>query len=140
MAVAVMSPLVAERIWALPIGPAAVKFLQYLIFRSENGGALPSQRQMATEYKVKPSSISGLMEPLIELNIVLRSRGEKRGGNRYRLHPLAAKYASAPEMEAAFARALQDMRTGKMPHVKVPEYRAVPPAEGRPDLHIARTA
>ncbi|MET9657249.1 hypothetical protein [Streptomyces sp. NPDC006510] len=137
MAVAVMSPLVAERIWALPIGAAPVKFLQYLIFRSENGGALPSQREMAVEYKVKPPTVSALMEPLFELNLVLRSRAEGRGGNRYRLHPLAAKYESVTEMEAAFACALEEMKSGKLPTIQLPEYRAAPPAEGRPDLRIA---
>ncbi|MFJ8871196.1 hypothetical protein ACIRD6_36265 [Streptomyces sp. NPDC102473] len=137
MAVAVMSPLVAERIWALPIGPAAVKFLQYLIFRSENGGALPSQRQMAVEYNVKPPSVGALLEPLFELNLVLRSRAEERGGNRYRLHPLAAKYETVQDMEAAFASALKDMKSGKLPSINLPEYRSVPPTDGRADLRIA---
>ncbi|MFI8944077.1 hypothetical protein [Streptomyces syringium] len=137
MALPAMSPLVAERIWALPIGGAAVKFLQYLVFRSEYGGSLPKMRQMAAEYNVKPSTISALMEPLFELNIVLRSQAEGRGGNSYKLHPLASKYESAQEMEAAFARALQDMRAGRLPHVNLPEYRATPPAEGHPNLRIA---
>jgi DNA-binding transcriptional ArsR family regulator len=138
MALKVMSPLVADRIWALPIGAAAVKFLQYLVFKSEDGGALPSQRHMAREYRVTPSTISALMEPLFEANLVLRSRGEERGGNRYKLHPLACKYGSMEEMETAFAAALADMKTGKLPGINLPEYQTVPPAEGaQPDLRIA---
>ncbi|MCX4546586.1 hypothetical protein [Streptomyces sp. NBC_01565] len=31
----VMSPIVAERIWALPLSGSAVKFLQYLVSRYE---------------------------------------------------------------------------------------------------------
>lgn len=138
MALEVMSPVVADRIWALPIGAAAVKFFQYLVFKSENGGALPSQRQMAREYNVTPSTISTLMEPLFDLNLVLRSPGEERGGNRYRLHPLAAKYSSMEEMEAALAHALNEMRAGRLPGLNLPEYCAVPPSEsGQPGLRIA---
>ncbi|MEU6070601.1 hypothetical protein ABZ864_40720 [Streptomyces sp. NPDC047082] len=135
---AVMSPVVAERIWALPVGAAAVKFFQYLVFRSESGGALPSQRQMAREYQVTPSTISTLMEPLFDRNLVLRSGGGERGGNRYRLHPLAAKYSSTDEMEAAFAKALKDMQAGRLPGLILPEYQAVPPSGGaQPELRIA---
>jgi DNA-binding transcriptional MocR family regulator len=134
----VMSPLVADRIWALPGGAASVKFFQYLVFRSGSGGVLPSQREMAREYKVAPSTISTLMEPLFERNLVLRSGGGERGGNRYRLHPLAAKYSSVDEMKAAFAKALADMREGRLPTLLLPEYQAVPPTEGgQPDLRIA---
>ncbi|MDQ0847682.1 hypothetical protein [Streptomyces sp. V1I6] len=137
MALPVMSPLVSERIWALPIGAAPVKFLQYLVFKSENGGALPSQKAMAVDYKVTPSTVSTLLDPLFELNIVLRRRAGERGGNRYRLHPLAAKYDSIESMEAAFTQALEDMKSGRLPTINVPEYRAAPPAEGRPELRIA---
>ena len=138
MAMPVMSPVVSDRIWALPIGAAAVKFLNYLVFRSEQGGALPSQRLMAREYQVSPSTISSLMEPLFDLNLVLRSQGEERGGNRYRLHPLAMKYSSVEEMEAAFAHALNEMRTGRLPTLNLPEYNTVPPAEsGQRGLRIA---
>jgi len=134
----VMSPLVASRIWALPGSAASVKFLQYLVHRSEPGGALPSQRKMAREYNVAPSTISTLMEPLFKRNLVLRSGGGERGGNRYRLHPLAAKYSSIEEMEAAFRKALKDMQEDRLPSLLLPEYRAVPPAEGtQPNLRIA---
>ncbi|MFE4829810.1 hypothetical protein [Streptomyces sp. NPDC056672] len=137
MAVAVMSPIVAERIWALPIGQASVKFFQYLVFRAENG-LLPSQREMAREYKVARSTISTLMEPLFDLKLVLRSPGEERGGNRYSLHPLAAKYDSMEEMEAAFAHALGEMQAGRLPALNLPEYSAVPPSvSGQPGLRIA---
>ncbi|MER7688799.1 hypothetical protein [Streptomyces sp. NPDC097610] len=137
MALEVKSPLVGDRIWALPIGGAPVKFLQYLIFRSENGGALPSQRQMAVEYGVKPPTISSLMEPLFELNLVLRSKAEERGGNTYRLHPLAAKYADVDEMTAAFQQAMQEIRAGRLPSLNLPENRVTPPAEGERNLRIA---
>ncbi|MER5966827.1 hypothetical protein [Streptomyces sp. NPDC002057] len=138
MSLPVMSPLVSTRIWALPIGGAPVKFLQFLVFRSEPGGALPSQRTMATEYGVAPSTVSALLEPLFELNIVLRSKAEEgRGGNRYKLHPLAATYDSIDSMTAAFAQALEDMRAGRLATLNLPEYRAVPPVEGRPELRIA---
>ncbi|MCX4784599.1 hypothetical protein [Streptomyces sp. NBC_01264] len=88
MAKPVMSPLVTERIWALPIGGAAVKFLSYLVFRSEPGsGVLPSQKTMAIEYNVSPSAISNLLDPLFELNIVLRTPSERsKRANRYSLH------------------------------------------------------
>lgn len=47
----VMSPIVSERIWALPLSGAAVKFFQYLVARSDFGGALPVRRKdMAAEY------------------------------------------------------------------------------------------
>ncbi|MFC8953675.1 hypothetical protein ACFT8P_13735 [Streptomyces sp. NPDC057101] len=140
MSLPVMSPLVSTRIWALPIGGAPVKFLQFLVFRSEPGGALPSQRTMATEYGVAPSTVSALLEPLFELNIVLRSKAEAeegRGGNRYKLHPLAATYDSIESMTAAFAQALEDMRAGRLAPLNLPEYQTVPPAEGRPELRIA---
>ncbi|WP_032761360.1 hypothetical protein, partial [Streptomyces alboviridis] len=100
----VMSPVVSERIWALPVSPAAVKFLQYLLYRSDFGGQLPvRQKQMAAEYRVTPQAVSNLIAPLCELNIVLRPKNEDGSkGNSYRLHPLAAKYASTQDMEAAF--------------------------------------
>ncbi|MFE5595449.1 hypothetical protein [Streptomyces sp. NPDC056549] len=128
----------ASRIWALPIGGATVKFLQYLVFRSENGGALPSQREMAVEYNVSPSTVSTLLDPLFERHIVLRTKAEERGGNRYRLHPLAAKYDNIESMEAAFAHALEEMKAGRLPAINIPEYKVVPPDEGhRPELRIA---
>lgn len=40
-------------------------------------------------------------------------------------------------MEAAFAYALEEMKSGKLPTIHLPEYRAAPPTEGRPDLRIA---
>ncbi|WP_189852410.1 hypothetical protein [Streptomyces omiyaensis] len=134
MALPVMSPLVSERIWALPIRPPSVKFLLYLVFRSENGGALPSQREMALEYKVSPATVSTLLAPLFDLGVVLRGRSEERGGNRYRLHPLAAKYDSIESMNAAFAQALEDMRAGRLAMLDIPEYQTAPPAEGPPQL------
>ncbi|MFF4902573.1 hypothetical protein [Streptomyces sp. NPDC001068] len=137
MALEVKSPIVGDRIWALPIGGAPVKFLQYLVFRSEDGGALPSQRQMAVEYGVKPPTISALMEPLFELNLVLRPKAEERGGNTYRLHPLARKYGSMEEMEAAFRQAFTDMRAGKLPSLNLPDNQVAPPAEGERNLRIA---
>ncbi|MEU0631011.1 hypothetical protein [Streptomyces sp. NPDC005989] len=59
---------------------------------------------------------------------MLRSRPEGRG-NRYRLHPLAAKYESVTDMQAAFAYAafayaLDEMKSGKLPA----ERRAAPHA------------
>ncbi|AJF70354.1 hypothetical protein [Streptomyces vietnamensis] len=137
MALPVMSPLVSERIWALPISAPSVKFLQYLVFRSENGGGLPSQRTMAVEYKVSAATVSTLLAPLFDLNFVLRRQAEERGGNRYRLHPLAAKYDSIDSMEEAFQQALEDMRAGRLPVLKAPEYQTAPPTKGRPELRIA---
>ena len=37
----VLSPLVPERIWALPVSGASIKFLCYLLYRLEFGGAIP---------------------------------------------------------------------------------------------------
>ncbi|GGX80279.1 hypothetical protein [Streptomyces minutiscleroticus] len=135
----VMSPVVSERIWALPVSPAAVKFLQYLLYRSDFGGQLPvRQKQMAAEYRVTPQAVSNLIAPLCELNIVLRPKNEDGSkGNSYRLHPLAAKYASTQDMEAAFRTTIARIKAGDLPHLKLPAYAAVPPAQGRPDLHVA---
>lgn len=135
----VMSPVVSERIWALPVSPAAVKFLQYLLYRSDFGGQLPvRQKQMAAEYRVTPQAVSNLIAPLCELNIVLRPKNEDGSkGNSYRLHPLAAKYASTQDMEAAFRTTIARIKAGDLPNLKLPAYAAVPPAQGRPDLHVA---
>ncbi|MFJ6785897.1 hypothetical protein [Streptomyces yangpuensis] len=135
----VLSPIVAERIWALPLSGSAVKFLQYLLYRCEFGGALPvRQRDMATEYGVTPQAVSGLMAPLCALNIVLRPRSEERNGNSYRLHPLAAKYETPEAMEAAFRDALVRIQDGDLPNLKLPTYRQAPPAPtGRPKLQVA---
>jgi hypothetical protein len=135
----VMSPVVSERIWALPVSGASVKFLQYLLYRSDFGGRLPiRQKDMAREYRVTPQAISSLMAPLCELNIVLRPKNEDGGkGNSYRLHPLAAKYAGPEEMESAFRSAIAGIKTGTLPNLKLPAYAAVPPAEGRPKLQVA---
>ncbi|MGV9503841.1 hypothetical protein ACWDQ0_36835 [Streptomyces sp. NPDC003642] len=138
----VMSPVVSERIWALPVSPATVKFLNYLLYRSEFGGQLPvRQKDMAAEYRVTPQAISNLIAPLCELNIVLRPKNEdgSRGkGNSYRLHPLAAKYASSQDMEAAFRTAIASIKAGTLPTLKLPAYAAVPPAaDGRPSLQVA---
>jgi hypothetical protein len=136
----VMSPLVSERIWALPISGASVKFLTYLIFRSDFGGHLPMrQKDMAGEYGKTPQGISSLMAPLCDLKIVLRPQGEEREGNSYRLHPLAAKYESHEAMEAAFRRALVEIQAGELPNLKLPSYVTRPPeAEGRrPKLRVA---
>lgn len=135
----VMSPIVAERIWALPLSGSAVKFLQYLVSRSDFGGQLPvRQKDMATEYGVTPQAVSGLMAPLCDLNIVLRPRTEERNGNSYRLHPLAAKYESPENMEAAFRDALVRIQAGELPNLKLPAYHQAPPAPtGRPKLQVA---
>ncbi|WP_217249315.1 hypothetical protein [Streptomyces sp. AC602_WCS936] len=138
----VMSPVVSERIWALPVSGATVKFLQYLLYRSDFGGHLPvRQKDMATEYRVTPQAVSNLIAPLCELNIVLRPKNEEgsRGkGNSYRLHPLAAKYASTQDMEAAFRSAIAGIKAGDLPNLKLPAYAAVPPAaDGRPNLQVA---
>ncbi|GGZ95233.1 hypothetical protein GCM10010371_63980 [Streptomyces subrutilus] len=135
----VMSPIVAERIWALPLSGSAVKFLQYLVSRSDFGGALPvRQKDMAAEYGVTPQAISGLMAPLCDLNIVLRPRSEERNGNSYRLHPLAAKYETPEAMEAALRAALANIQAGNLPNLKLPTYNQAPPAPtGRPNLQVA---
>ncbi|MFD5425611.1 hypothetical protein [Streptomyces sp. NPDC127084] len=134
----VMSPLVAERIWALPLSGSAVKFLQYLIYRSDFGGQLPvRQKDMAKEYQITPQAVSNLMAPLCDLNIVLRPRNEGRQGNSYRLHPLVAKYESHADMEASFRHALKSIKAGEMPNLKLPSYASVPPPEGQPKLHVA---
>lgn len=135
----VMSPIVAERIWALPLSGSAVKFLQYLVSRSEFGGSLPvRQKDMAAEYGVTPQAVSGLMAPLCDLNIVLRPRSEERAGNSYSLHPLAAKYESPESMEEAFRAALVRIQAGDLPNLKLPAYHQAPPAPtGRPKLQVA---
>lgn len=138
----VMSPVVSERIWALPVSGATVKFLQYLLYRSDFGGHLPvRQKDMAGEYRVTPQAVSNLIAPLCELNIVLRPKNEEgsRGrGNSYRLHPLAAKYASPQDMEASFRAAIANIKAGELPNLKLPAYAAVPPtADGRPNLQVA---
>ncbi|WP_432190418.1 hypothetical protein [Streptomyces sp. Tue6028] len=138
----VMSPVVSERIWALPVSPATVKFLNYLLFRSDFGGSLPvRQKDMAAEYNVTPQAISNLIAPLCELNIVLRPKNEdgNRGrGNSYRLHPLAAKYESHEDMEAAFRSAIASIKAGQLPNLMLPSYRAVPPsADSHPKLQVA---
>lgn len=134
----VMSPLVAERIWALPVSGAGVKFLQYLLHRSEFGGQLPvRQKEMAAEYNITPQAVSNLIRPLCELNIVLRPNAEERSGNSYRLHPLAAKYASPQDMEAAFRQTLQDIKDGRLPNLRLPSYSVAPPTAGRGKLQIA---
>ncbi|MFZ3494485.1 hypothetical protein ACODT5_14890 [Streptomyces sp. 5.8] len=135
----VMSPIIAERIWALPLSGAAVKFLQYLVSRSDFGGVLPvRQKDMAAEYGVTPQAVSALMAPLCELNIVLRPRSEERKGNSYRLHPLAAKYENPETMEVAFREALVRIQAGDLLNLKLPTYHQAPPAAtGRPKLEVA---
>jgi hypothetical protein len=129
----VMSPIVAERIWALPVSGAATKFLQYLIFRSDFGGQLPvRQKDMAREYNITPQAVSNLMAPLCDLNIVLRHQSGARKGNSYRLHPLVAKYQSPEAMEAAFRHTLHSIKAGELPNLKLPAYAAAPPTEGQP--------
>ena len=136
----VLSPIVSERIWALPISAASVKFLTYLIAKSRFGGELPvRQKDMATEYGKTPQGISLLMAPLCELNIVLRPQSEQRDGNSYRLHPLAAKYESVESMEEAFREALGLMKAGQLPALRLPTYQIAPPPAGseRPNLQVA---
>ncbi|MCX5345844.1 MULTISPECIES: hypothetical protein [Streptomyces] len=134
----VLSPIVSDRIWAVPVSGAAVKFLHYLVFRSEFGGHLPvRQKDMAKEYKITPQAVSLLMAPLCDLNIVLRPSSDGRGGNSYRLHPLAAKYESHDDMEAAFRHTLQAIKAGELPNLKLPSYATAPPSEGRPNLQVA---
>ncbi|MEV7123751.1 hypothetical protein [Kitasatospora griseola] len=136
----VLSPIVSERIWALPISAASVKFLNYLIAKSLYGGEIPVlQKDMATEYGKTPQGISALMAPLCELKIVLRPQGEQRDGNRYRLHPCAAKYESAEALEDAFREALALMKARKLPALRLPTYQIAPPPAGteRPDLRVA---
>ncbi|MFE8941041.1 hypothetical protein ACFYNX_26605 [Streptomyces sp. NPDC007872] len=139
MDIPVLSPLVSERIWALPIGAAAVKFLNYLVYRSDFGGAIPvPQKQMAIEYKVVPSTVSVMLDQLVELNIVLRAPGGVgKKGNTYCLHPLAAKYESMDALEAGWHQALLDMRAGRLVGLNLPEYQTVPPDEGNPRLRVA---
>ncbi|MET9819580.1 hypothetical protein [Streptomyces sp. NPDC006355] len=119
----VMSPVVSERIWALPVSGATVEFLQYLLYRSDFGGHLPvRQKDMATEYRVTPQAISNLIAPLCELNIVLRPK----------------MYASSQDMEAAFRAAITSIKAGDLPNLKLPAYAAVPPAaDGPPNLQVA---
>ncbi|MGW4784874.1 hypothetical protein [Streptomyces sp. NPDC004230] len=135
----VMSPVVGERIWALPVSGATVKFLQYLLYRSDFGGQLPvRQKDMAVEYRVTPQAVSNLIAPLCDLNIVLRPKNEDGSkGNAYRLHPLAAKYASPEDMESAFRTTIARVKAGELPNLKLPAYVAVPPAVGHPNLHVA---
>ncbi|GGT75219.1 hypothetical protein ACFTXM_49185 [Streptomyces sp. NPDC056930] len=134
----VLSPIVSDRIWAVPVSGAAVKFLSYLVFRSEFGGHLPvRQKDMAKEYKITPQAVSLLMAPLCDLHIVLRPSSDGRGGNSYRLHPLAAKYKSHDDMEAAFRHTLQAIKAGELPNLKLPSYVSAPPSEGRPNLQVA---
>lgn len=135
----VLSPVVSERIWALPISGSSVKFYNYLLYRSDFGGHLPiKQKDMAREYRVTPQAISNLMAPLCDLNIVLRPKNEDGGkGNSYRLHPLAAKYASPEDMENSFRQAIASIKAGDLPNLKLPSYASVPPAEGRPNLQVA---
>uniref|UniRef100_UPI003F496F80 hypothetical protein n=1 Tax=Streptomyces sp. CA-136453 TaxID=3240050 RepID=UPI003F496F80 len=134
-----MSPIVAERIWALPLSGSAVKFLQYLVARSEFGGQLDvRQRDMASEYGVTPQSISKLMNQLCDLNLVLRPRSEERTGNSYRLHPLAAKYDSEESMEDAFRNTLTRIKAGDLPNLKLPTYVQAPPTTpAPPKLRVA---
>ncbi|MER6610791.1 hypothetical protein ABT282_34075 [Streptomyces sp. NPDC000927] len=134
----VLSPLVSDRIWAMPVSGAVVKFLTYLVFRSEFGGNLPiRQKDMAKEYKITPQAVSLLMAPLCDLNIVLRPSSDGRGGNSYRLHPFAAKYETPEDMEAAFRHTVQAIKAGDFPNLRLPAYVSAPPAEGRPNLQIA---
>jgi len=136
----VLSPIVAERIWALPLSGSAVKFLQYLISRSDFGGHLPvRQVDMAREYHGKtPQAISALMGPLCDLALVIRPEGGERGGNSYRLHPLAAKYESHEDMEKAFRQALADIKASTLPNLNLPRYTVAPPSEGvGPNLQVA---
>ncbi|MFE5940490.1 hypothetical protein ACFQ69_34620 [Streptomyces sp. NPDC056470] len=135
----VMSPIVSQRIWALPVSAAAVKFLQYLLYRSEFGGQLPvRQKDMAREYGITPQAVSLLMAPLSDLNIVLRPRHEGgRQGSSYRLHPFAAKYESHEALEQAVRHTLGEIKAGRMPNLKLPAFAVMPPAEGKPKLHVA---
>ncbi|GAA3475578.1 MULTISPECIES: hypothetical protein [Streptomyces] len=134
----VLSPIVSDRIWAVPVSGAAVKFLQYLVFRSEFGGHLPvRQKDMAKEYGITPQAVSLLMAPLCDLKIVLRPRNEGRQGNSYRLHPLAAKYQNHDDMEAAFRHTLDAIRNGQLPNLELPSYTTAPPREGKPNLQVA---
>jgi hypothetical protein len=131
----VMSPLVSQRLWALPVSPAAVKFLGYLVHRSEYGGHLPvHQPQMGEEYGgITKQAVSQLMAPLCDLNIVLRPTR-----NSYRLHPLAARYESAEAMDTAFRQALADIKANKLPNLRLPLYVTAPPAaEGASPLRAA---
>ncbi|MFB8441229.1 hypothetical protein ACFC7A_19505 [Streptomyces niveus] len=136
----VLSPIVSDRIWALPVSGAAVKFLAYLVSTSEFGGELTNrQKDMAREYGITPQAVSYLMAPLRELNIVLRPVSEDgRQGNSYRLHPFAAKYDSHTSMENAFKEALSQIKAGELPNLKLPKYSSTPPtAEGPPKLRVA---
>lgn len=134
-----MSPIVSERIWALPISGAMVKFLQYLVFRSDHGGEIPvNQRTMAQEYNITPQAVSKHVASLCDLNIVLRPQNEVRRGNSYRLHPLAAKYGSHEDMVAAFEHAVTAIKRGDLPNLDLPSYRTAPPTQqGQPDLRVA---
>lgn len=92
---------------------------------------------MAAEYNITPQAVSNLIAPLCELNIVLRPRNGERRGNSYRLHPLAAKYRSHEDMEAAFRQTLLDIKSGQVPNLRLPSYAVAPPTAGRPNLQVA---
>lgn len=134
----VISPIVGDRIWALDIPAAAVKFFQYLKWRSDFGGQLPARQiDMAREYGVTKQAVSKLLAPLCDLNIVLRPENEGRKGSSYRLHPFAARYDSEESMEAALRVAMARIKAGDLQNLKLPAYAAAPPPEGRPSLKVA---
>ena len=89
----VISPIVGERIWALPVSGAAVKFLQYLIYRSEFGGEIPvRQVDMAREVKITPQAVSNHIAQLGGSAALCCGRTAGTDVGSHPLDPLAAKY------------------------------------------------
>ncbi|MFB7896147.1 hypothetical protein ACFC1B_07430 [Streptomyces xiamenensis] len=135
-----LSPLVWERLWMLPVPPASTVMMSYLLGVSEYGGHIPvKQDDMAKTLRTTPQAISKRLKPLCEINLLLRPDGEKRAGNRYRLHPWAAKYENPDKMADAIRQATADIQAGRLATPLIPAYIHAPLAKpGRPDLRVVR--
>ncbi|MEV0604646.1 hypothetical protein AB0I82_35850 [Streptomyces sp. NPDC050315] len=133
-----MHPAVISQLCLL-VPPPTIQVMSYLYKIMEPGGRLPkSQAAMAQDLGIAKQTMSNRLAPLRELNVVLRTDSEKRGGNSYYVHPLAAKYESFEAMEAAIAKALHEMKAGRLARLRVPMYDAAPPRpEGGPVLRVA---
>jgi hypothetical protein len=109
----------------LELPPAAQKMLWRLVAVQEPGGAISqTQTELGLRLGMDQPQVSKALRCLRDRNLVLKK------GRAMRLHPIIAGYESDEDFSLALTKAVQQIRSGELADITVPEYITTPPKAG----------